>query len=394
LPGLIFLKRKHLKSPFIVWGAIAIIVTLLSPLASIANAVAENSKADPDAKLVRVLAQSEEKTSAAIKEGCKIVKETKGLQPLICRSQVASLLGLPEDIRMYALDAAANSQVSADFVHMGTNDGNGRRIVVIDTGYNYNHPDLSSSYLGGWDFVNNDNDPADDHGHGSVVAGLITADGKNSKAKGAASGTGIIAGKVLDSSGSGYLSDVVNAMYWAVNGPDGKARTADDFKADAINLSLGTSDVYKTYCNDEMPDMTAAIKYAVNRGVVVVVAAGNSGSLGVSIPGCISYSTTVGAVNSLDKIASYSGRGKGVDITAPGVNLISTWLDDGYYRASGTSLATPIISAAVALIKHEHPSYSPSEVQSALFSTAEDLGRIGRDNSYGYGRVVISAAVQ
>lgn len=385
-----------MKSPFIVGLTIVIIVTLLSSLASIANALAENSSANAGAKLVRVLAQSEEKTSAALKEGCKIVKETKGLHPLMCRSDVASSLGLPEDIRFYAVDAVANTQIEADFVHMGKNDGNGRRVVVIDSGYNYDHPDLRSSYLGGWDFVNNDKDPADDLGHGSVVAGLITADGKNSKAKGAASGTGIIAGKVLDSSGSGYLSDVVNAIYWAVDGPDGKAGTADDFKADAINLSLGTSDpyVYKTYCNYEMPDMTAAIKYAVNKGVVVVVAAGNSGTLGVSIPGCISYSTTVGAVNSLDKIASFSGRGRGVDITAPGVNLLSTWLDDGYYRASGTSLATPIISAAVALIKHEHPSYSPAEVQSALFSTAEDLGRIGRDNIYGYGRVVISAAVQ
>lgn len=363
---------------------------------SIAFALADNINANAGAKLVRVLAESDEKTSAALKEGCKIVNETKGLHALMCRSNIASSLGLPEDMRMYAVDAVANTQIEADYVHIGGNDGNGRKIVMIDSGYNYTHPDLSSSYLGGWDFVNNDNDPADDNGHGTIVAGLITADGKNSKAKGAASGTAIITGKVLDSAGSGYLSDVVVAIYWAVDGPDGKAGTTDDFKADAINLSLGTEApyVYKTHCNDVMPSMTKAIKYAMNRGVVVVVAAGNSGTLGVSVPGCISYSTTVGAVNSLDKIASFSGRGRGVDITAPGVNLISTFSDGTYVKASGTSLSTPIISAAVALIKHEHPSYSPSEVQSALFNTAKDLGKIGRDNSYGYGRVVVSAAVQ
>ncbi|HEX2013944.1 MAG TPA: S8 family serine peptidase, partial [Nitrososphaera sp.] len=245
-------------------------------------------------------------------------------------------------------------------------------------------------------FVNNDNDPRDDNGHGSHVAGLITGDGIKSKAKGAASGTGIISGKVLDSEGNGYFSDVIAGIEWAVDGPDGIFGTSDDFDADAINLSLGTPppDVYKTHCNDVMPELTSAIKYAFNKGIIVVVASGNYGSLGVSMPGCISYSTTVGAVNKYDKIASFSGRGRGVDISAPGVNLLSAWLYSGYVEASGTSMATPIVSATVALIKHEHPSYSPSQVQEALFNTAKDLGKEGRDNSYGYGRVVTSAAVE
>ncbi|HEX2614769.1 MAG TPA: S8 family serine peptidase, partial [Nitrososphaera sp.] len=94
-------------------------------------------------------------------------------------------------------------------------------------------------------------------------------------------------------------------------------------------------------------------------------------------------------------IASFSGRGNAVDITAPGVSLVSAWIGGSstYATASGTSMATPIISATVALIKHDHPSYSASQVQAALFNTAKDLGKAGKDTSYGYGRVVASAAV-
>ncbi|VVB87752.1 Halolysin [uncultured archaeon] len=290
------------------------------------------------------------------------------------------------------MDTGVNRQIRADLVQASGNNGTGRKVVILDTGYNYNHPELSSSYLGGKDFVNSDNDPMDDNGHGSHVAGIITADGVYPPAKGVAPGTGIIAGKVLDASGSGYFSDIVAAIYWAVDGPDGIPNTADDFNADAISLSLGSSPpyTYKGFCDSatkETSDMTTAIKYAVNRGVVVVVAAGNSGSSGVSIPGCISYSTTVGAVDSSDKIASFSGIGNAVDITAPGVNILSAWLGSDYAYASGTSMATPVVSGTVALIKFAHPDYTVAQTQDALFKSAKDLGISGKDSTYGWGRV-------
>src|SRR3989344_2770479 len=85
-----------------------------------------------------------------------------------------------------AASASANQQIGATIVHNNGNTGNGRKVVVLDTGYNRLHPELSSSYLGGKDFVNNDNDPTDDNGHGSHVAGIITADGIDPKAKGGA----------------------------------------------------------------------------------------------------------------------------------------------------------------------------------------------------------------
>ncbi len=372
---------------------VAIHALLILSLVFLAGADA--AIAERDSKRIQDIAQSEHEAAAALAQGCAVVREAKGMKALLCDSDVASSLNLQEDIKIFKADSGANWQIGANIVRKSGNSGAGRVIVVLDTGYNYNHPELSSSYLGGKDFVNGDNDPFDDNGHGSHVAGLITADGKVSSARGAAPKAGIISGKVLGQDGSGDISGIIAAIYWAVDGPDEQFGTADDFEADAISMSLATAPpyVFNTYCNSALPALTNAIKYAVNHGVAVVVAAGNYGTQGVSMPGCITYSTTVGAVSSSDKIASFSGRGKGVDITAPGVNLESAWLGSSYIEANGTSMATPLVSATVALVKHDHPSYLHSQVQDALFNTAKDLGATGKDTTYGHGRVVASAAV-
>lgn len=346
---------------------------------------------------VRVVSNRRAEVEQAVSLGCVVLKEVKSLRSLRCPKEVADTLSLIDDVRVFAQDAVANAQIGADAVQTGGNTGAGRKIVVLDTGYNYNHPELSSSYLGGKDFVNNDNDPLDDNGHGSHVAGIITGDGINPKAKGVAPDTSIIAGKVLDASGAGYFSDVVEAIYWAVNGPDGIYGNADDFGVDAISLSLGTSYPYtykRGYCDNVLPDLTTAIKYARDKGVLVVVAAGNNGNQGVSVPGCINYSTTVGAVNKSDKIASFSGRGNAVDISAPGVSIFSSLLNNTYDSWSGTSMSTPMVSAIVALIKSAHNAYTASQVENALFTSAKDLGRFGKDTDYGYGRVNALSAVK
>lgn len=372
-----------MKKTYLVISAMFLIVVLTLAFASTA------------AKDKRVIAHNDNEVAAALAKGCEIASETKTLKALRCSEQAASELGLQEDIKMFALDSGTNTQIRSNLVQASGNVGTGRKIVILDTGYNYNHPELSSSYLGGKDFVNHDNDPMDDNGHGSHVAGIITADGIDPNAKGVAPGTGIISGKVLDSSGSGYFSDVVAGIYWAVDGPDGIPGTADDVNADAISLSLGTSApyTYSAFCDNVFPDLTNAIKYAKSRRVLVVVAAGNSGGSGVSIPGCISYSTTVGAVDNTNKIAYFSGKGKAVDITAPGVNIYSSWLGSSYLSASGTSMATPMISGVVALIKSAHPGYNSTQTENALFKTAKDLGKRGFDTSYGWGRVDAYKAV-
>ncbi len=365
----------------------------------------------------RVIAHTQEEVDGALARGCTIVREAHTVKALRCPDEVASSLSLADDVRVFALDndedssevratagrlrvgiasAGANEQIGASLVQTSGNTGVGRKIVILDTGYNYTHPELKSSYLGGKDFVNNDADPADDNGHGSHVAGIITADGIDPNAKGVAPSAGIIAGKVLDLNGSGYFSDVVAGIYWAVNGPDGVYGTTDDFGADAISLSLGTSApyTYKGSCDGVLPDLTNAIKYATQHNVTVVVAAGNSGSAGVSLPGCISYSTTVGAVDGKDKIASFSGRGSALDMVAPGVGIYSSVLGSGYASWSGTSMATPMVSGVIALMKSAHNSLTTAQVQSKLFSTAKDLGAFGKDTTYGWGRVNAAKAVQ
>src|SRR5438552_325261 len=200
--------------------------------------------ADPntaDSRLKRYLAFTDADAAKAVARGARVVQETKGLKAVICLPAVAQDLRLIEDIPVQAADSAANGQVLATRVQDLGLTGRGRKIVILDTGYNYNHPELRSSYLGGKDFINHDDDPFDDNGHGSHVAGIITGDGIDPRAKGIAPEAGIIAGKVLDSSGNGYISDVVAGIYWAVDGPDGYYGTADDFQPDAINISIGSA---------------------------------------------------------------------------------------------------------------------------------------------------------
>lgn len=396
------------------------VITILVAVFIFTGAVSAKTDADKDKGDIhkRVIAHTEDEVSKAVSFGCKVVREAKTLKALSCPRDVADSLSLQEDIKLFAVneDNSLNAlrgkpgggggggtvypnplnQIGADVVQKAGNTGQGRVVVVLDTGYNYGHPELVSSYRGGWDFVNNDDDPMDDHSHGSHVAGIITADGIDPNAKGVAPDAGVIAGKVLDETGSGYFTDVVAAIYWAVDGPDGVYDTSDDFNADAISLSLGSPApyLYKGTCNNAYPDMTKAIKHAIDNGIVMVVAAGNNGKAGVSLPGCISYSTTVGAVSNSDKVASFSGRGNALDITAPGVNIYSTVLGGLYATWSGTSMATPMITGTVALIKKAHPVYSQSQVEYALFNTAKDLGVSGKDKDYGWGRVRADKAVQ
>ena len=392
-----------------------IIVVILVAVFALVGTASAQIGANKNGRDKRVIAHSKEEVDKAVSLGCEIVRDAKTLKALRCPEKVAVSLSLADDIKVFALEnekddvagrgnqfrvgtasGSANEQIGARIVHASGNTGSGRKVVVLDTGYNYLHPELSSSYLGGKDFVNDDSDPLDDEGHGSHVAGIITADGVNPSAKGVASDTGVIVGKVLGSDGSGYFSDVVAGIYWAVNGPDGIYDNADDFNIDAINLSLGTGApyLYKKICNEILPDLTSAIKYAVEKNVLVVVAAGNSGNAGVSLPGCISYSTTVGAVNSNDRVASFSGRGSALDITAPGVNIFSSILGNAYAAWSGTSMATPMVTGVVALMKNAHPFYTQGQVENKLFTTAKDLGKRGKDTEYGWGRVKANLAVQ
>ncbi len=346
----------------------------------------------------RYVATSEAGAASAIDGGCTVNIDSRDYTAVECEPDFAGGPDLIIDPVLTTTDSATDDRIGATTLQSSGNTGTGRKIVILDTGYNYNNPDLRSSYIGGKDFVNGDDDPMDDNttgksapGHGSHVAGIITGDGIDARAKGVAPGAGIISGKVLGSDGGGNWSNLMRGIYWAVDGPDGIFGTTDDFKPDAINISVGGGS-YGNYCdnNDETSRLMAkALQYARDNGVLPIIAAGNT-STGVSLPGCIEAAFTVGNVDSSDRISNSSGRGVAVDIVAPGVNIYSTLLGSNYGIKSGTSMATPVVSGVVALFKSANPSLTVSELENQLTSTACDLGTTGKDSLFGWGRVSAS----
>lgn len=268
-------------------------------------------------------------------------------------------------------------------------------IAVLDTGVDYRHKDLSGSvswcvvslrngktFYRGTDLKN----CADGNGHGTHVTGIIAARLNGFGVAGVAPKVTIYAVKVLGPSGSGYVSDVAKGIVEATKGPDGLENTADD--ADVISMSLG---------GPSSSILEAAVKYAYNRGVVLVAASGNEGASTPSYPAYYSEVIAVGAVDSNYNVPAWSNRNP--DVVAPGVNILSTWPNNRYAYASGTSMACPHVSATVALIQALRLSggygkLSPSEVRSVLSSTALDLGFQGYDAVYGYGVVNVYGAVE
>jgi serine protease len=269
--------------------------------------------------------------------------------------------------------------------------GSGATVAIIDTGVKQSLEDLASTnFTAGYDFVNGDSDPTDDHGHGSHVAGTVAQSTNNSVGvTGIAYNATIMPLKVLNASGSGSDSDIADAIYWAT-----------DNGADIINMSLGSSSSSSTMQN--------ACTYAWNNGVVVVCAAGNSSTSSPFYPAAYTVCISVSAVNYLDQLADYSNYGSTIDICAPGGdsndNNGDGYMDgvlqntfgtsgDGYYFYTGTSMASPHVAGVAALVKSVDYSLTNSEVRGILESTAEDIGSAGWDQYFGYGLVDAYAAV-
>lgn len=226
---------------------------------------------------------------------------------------------------------------------------------------------------------------SDPNGHGTHVAGIIAARVNGFGVAGVAPKVLLYAVRVLDASGSGYISDIAKGIVEATKGPDNIAGTQDD--ADVISMSLGGPD---------SPTLRDAVQYAYSYGVVLVAAAGNEGASQPSYPAAYPEVIAVGAVDSSYRVPSWSNRNP--DLVAPGVNILSTWNNGGYAYASGTSMACPHVSGTVALIQalrlaSGHQKLSPDQVRNVLISTAIDLGSAGYDSLYGYGLVDAYKAV-
>ena len=257
--------------------------------------------------------------------------------------------------------------------------GTGVVVAVIDTGVSGTSSDKgqacrdfgSTTFTAGYDFVNRDTDPYDDHGHGTHVAGTIAEATNNSEGvAGLAYGATIMPLKVLSASGSGTSADIADAIRWAA-----------DKGANVINMSLGSP----------FPDavIRSACTYASKKGVVIVAAAGNSGKQGVGYPAAYSECIAVSSVGPSGKLAGYSSWGKQVALAAPGGDiggysdrdesagiLQNTNLPveyggqgDGYYSFQGTSMASPHVAAAAALVMAQGIK-DPVKVRKALIESA------------------------
>lgn len=293
--------------------------------------------------------------------------------------------------------------------------GEGITIAIIDTGIDYTHGDLGGCFgvgckvVGGYDFVNNDSDPMDDHGHGTHCAGISSGDGV---LKGVAPDSKLYGFKVLDEGGSGYSDWIIAGIERSIDlDGDGIIMENENDYVDIISLSLGG-------WGNPSDSMSQAIDNVVEAGIVAVIAAGNDGPFFESIgsPGTSRKAITIGASNKLDTIASFSSRGPIIwqdsfgelkslmkpDVTAPGVNICSSQWEDAWTEnecidtehtaISGTSMATPHVAGAIALIKQAHPDWTPEEIKFALRNTVVDIGEAV--NVQGQGRIDVLDSVQ
>jgi type VII secretion-associated serine protease mycosin len=293
----------------------------------------------------------------------------------------------------WALDPAKTTFSTAWKTTLGKNV----KVAVVDTGVQATHPDLAGQVLAGKTFLKGTSitnkaalDPRTDScGHGTHVAGTIAALRNNGiGVSGAAPGVKILPVKVLNC--SGYASDVANGIKWAA-----------DNGAKVINLSLGGT------TDDAGQD--AAIAYARSKGAVVVAAAGNNwfdatcnplGNNKTSYPGASPGVIGVAAIQSNYTRSCFSNIGAYVDLAAPGTNVLSTYPTNltltgfaPYASMSGTSMATPYVSAAAALVLSRWPHCKPDYVQKRLQNRARHLGSGTHNNSFGFGLVDPAKAV-
>ncbi len=246
-------------------------------------------------------------------------------------------------------------------------------VAVVDTGIDYSHPDLSANYLAlGYDWVNNDNDPNDDHYHGTHCAGTIAALINNTIGVAGMANVSVFAEKSFNSIGSGSTSDSRSAIMHAV-----------DMGADIISCSWGGTSYSET--------LVEAIEYAIDHGVMVIAAAGNSNSNSLHYPAAYQGVIAVSATDQNDIKASFSNYGNWIDVSAPGVDIASTVpyeIKGGYYMlASGTSMAAPHVSGLAALLMSAFPTYSANQIETLIYESALDLGDPGFDTYYGHGRI-------
>jgi len=260
--------------------------------------------------------------------------------------------------------------------------GQGITIAIVDTGVDLTHPDLKANLLPGYNAITGSALPGasqDDNGHGTHVAGIAAAALNGKGIVGVAFQAKIMPIKAMDVEGEGYDYAIADGIVWAAN-----------HGANVINLSLGTE--------EGSTILQEAILYATEKkGCLLVAASGNledGEPSGVFYPASDPHVMAVTATDQKDSIVNYAATGPEVALSAPGDEIVSTWLNGGYSVASGTSMAAPFVSGAAADIWSAHPDWTKQQVIKVMEKGAKDLGSIGWDASYGYGRIDIGKALK
>lgn len=251
-------------------------------------------------------------------------------------------------------------------------------VGILDTGIDYRHSALGGGFgpgfkvIGGYDVINRDADPLDDNGHGTFVAGIVAADGDSTR--GVAPKALLLGIKVLDKNGFGLESQIIAGIERAVD-PNGDNDLSD--KVDIANMSLGSFEAGN-------PDdaLSIAVDNATELGITFCVAAGNQSRFKtIGSPGSARLAITVGAADKNDHITPFTSKGPNrkiysikPEVVAPGADIRSLTLQNGFIKASGTSAAAPHVAGVCALLKAVHRNWTPAQIKSAIMTSAIDVG--------------------
>ncbi len=281
-------------------------------------------------------------------------------------------------------------------VQVAGKNGRGINIAILDTGIDTNHPDLS--YVFGFDFSDllmDDADPEDFSGHGTHIAGIIAAQNNDIGVFGIAPSANLYILKVFTDNGEGRYSSAVEAIEWCIGTYND---TIEGNEIHIISMSWGSE------VNLGDPGIEPWINKAYNRGIILVGSAGNDGNStgtgdNIIYPARYENVIAVSSTNEEDQRPTFSSTGPAVELTAPGVNIVSTFID-GYATLAGTSMSCAHVSGSIALLLNSevppvydtntNEKWDPAEVRNILHDTADDLGQEGKDQQFGYGLVNIN----
>jgi subtilisin len=378
-----------MRRRFVVGGVLAVLV--VAGLAGVPGAAA--AAGGREGSYIVVLKGAASPAAEASRYGAKVRHvyrhALKGYSARLSAAEVAELRNDPE---VAAVVADQTFRISAQTLPTGidrvdgelsstvSGDGSGEvdvDIAVIDTGIDLDHPDLNAR--NGRNCVTPGAPAEDDHGHGTHVAGTAAARDNSIGVVGVAPGALVWAVKVLNAVGSGTTSQIVCGIDWV---------TANAGTIEVANMSLGGSSLFGSFstCSSTWDPMHPAICRSVNAGVTYAVAAGNSAANANSfVPATYAEVITVSALADFngqpgggaaatcradedDTFANFSNYGGDVDLIAPGVCILSTYLGGGYNTFSGTSMASPHVAGAAGLYKAINPGRSPAQVRTALQS--------------------------